>query len=216
MNKKIKRMIIALVCVLLPIGILGFGYFTGGDKVEGEKLANTLTVEGSIEVATKNSVEIETNGIVPGDTIDKTISIKPNSTADSLMRVKIEPAWEDVGSAKTSNIKIVYAEGEVKDKIDSAQKDYWYKDGEYLYYMNAIKTEKEGIQLVKGIKFLGGDNDEDANKYQGKTLKINVTLEMIQCKYAPFTKKWTQISKDGELYNELIKLCPEANISVEE
>ena len=71
------------------------------------------------------------------------------------------------------------------------------------------------MQLVKGIKFLGGTNDEDANKYQGKNLKINVTLEMIQCKYAPFKTRWTEVEKDGELYNKLNALCPEANTSVE-
>ena len=72
------------------------------------------------------------------------------------------------------------------------------------------------MQLVKGIKFLGGTNDEDANKYQGKNLKINVTLEMIQCKYAPFKTRWTEVKEGTNLYNKLNALWPEADTKVEE
>ena len=72
------------------------------------------------------------------------------------------------------------------------------------------------MQLVKGIKFLGGTNDEDANKYQGKNLKINVTLEMIQCKYAPFKTRWKETEGNITLYNKLKGLCPEADTKVEE
>ena len=46
-----------------------------------------MTVDGSIEVTTTRETEVSLAGIVPGDTINKTINIKPDSTAESLMRV---------------------------------------------------------------------------------------------------------------------------------
>ena len=173
-----------------------------------------MTVDGSIEVTTTRETEVSLAGIVPGDTINKTINIKPDSTAESLMRVKIQPNWEGVESPNISNIEIVYADNAVKEELNSSENNYWYKEGNYLYYIGKVTTQ-DAMQLVKGIKFLGGTNDEDANKYQGKNLKINVTLEMIQCKYAPFKTRWTEVEKDGELYNKLNALCPEANTSVE-
>lgn len=214
-SKKAKRLVIATLCALIPVGALGFGYFTGGDEKKDIQIANTLTVDGSIEVTTTRETEVSLDGIVPGDTINKTINIKPDSTAESLMRVKIQPNWEGVESPNISNIKIVYADNAVKEELNSSENNYWYKEGNYLYYIGKVTTQ-DAMQLVKGIKFLGGTNDEDANKYQGKNLKINVTLEMIQCKYAPFKTRWTEVEKDGDLYNKLNALCPEADTKVEE
>lgn len=203
------------MCVLIPVGALGFGYFTGGDEKKDIQIANTLTVDGSIEVTTTSETEVNSAGIVPGDTINETINIKPNATAESLMRVKIEPNWVDVDNPDISNIKIVYADNIVKDNLNSDENNYWYKYGDYLYYIGKV-TKQDAMQLVKGIKFLGGTNDEDANKYQGKNLKINVTLEMIQCKYAPFKTRWKETEGNITLYNKLKGLCPEADTKVEE
>ncbi len=125
------------------------------------------------------------------------------------MRVKIEPKWVDVESPDISNIEILYANNVVKDNLNSDENNYWYKEGNYLYYIGKVTTQ-DSIQLVKGIKFLGGDDDEDANNYQGKNLKINVTLEMIQCKYAPFEEKWG-INNSSNLYTTLDKLRTDAN-----
>lgn len=131
------------------------------------------------------------------------------------MRVKIEPKWVDVDNPEISNIKIVYADNAVKEELNSSENNYWYKEGNYLYYIGKV-MKQDAMQLVKGIKFLGGTNDEDANKYQGKNLKINVTLEMIQCKYAPFKTRWKETEGNITLYNKLKGLCPEADTKVEE
>ena len=118
-------------------------------------------------------------------------------------------------ASKLEQREIVYANNVVKDNLNSDENNYWYKYGDYLYYIGKV-TKQDAMQLVKGIKFLGGTNDEDANKYQGKNLKINVTLEMIQCKYAPFKTRWTEVKEGTNLYNKLNALCPEADTKVEE
>ncbi|MDD5878172.1 MAG: hypothetical protein PUC84_03135, partial [Clostridiales bacterium] len=137
------------------------------------------------------------------------------ATAESLMRVKIEPNWVDVDNPEISNIKIVYADNVVKKDLNSSENNYWYKYGDYLYYIGTV-TDNSEMELVKGIQFLGGVDDEEANKYQGKNLKINVTLDMIQCKYAPFKTKWKETEGNITLYNKLKGFCPEADTKVEE
>ena len=86
-----------------------------------------MTVDGSIEVTTTSETEVNSAGIVPGDTINETINIKPNATAESLMRVKIEPNWVDVDNPDISNIKIVFGNVGCKGwKIDPKLfKDVW-------------------------------------------------------------------------------------------
>lgn len=216
-KRKTRRIAIALACILIPLGALGFGYFVGGDKAIDKEVANTLTVDGKIEGTVVNTQDANTDGIVPGDTISKTINIKPNATAPSLLRVKIEPSWYNEDSETTlsvSNIKFIYANDIVKNDFTTSGKDYWYKcDDGYLYYMNSVTT-KEAMELVEGIKFLGGSDDTNAKDYQGKNLKITITMDMIQCKYAPYKTKWG-LTSNSELYKKLEALCPNAYESVE-
>lgn len=218
-KRKNRRIAIALSCILIPLGALGFGYFIGGDKAVDKEVGNTLTVDGKIEGTVVNTQDTNIDGIVPGDTISKTINIKPNATAPSLLRVKIEPSWYN-GDSKTtlpvSNIKFIYTNDIVKNDFTMSRKDYWYKcDDGYLYYMDSVTTRQKAMELVEGIKFLGGSDDTNAKEYQGKNLKITITMDMIQCKYAPYKMKWG-IKESSVLYSKLEALCPKADESVKE
>lgn len=213
-KKRIGRIAIVFALISISFGALGFGYFVGGDNKES-KVANTLTVDGSIEGSVVNTQKTNTDGIVPGDTIYKTINIKPNATAPSLLRVKIEPIWDNgknTTSLSGSNIEFIYSDGIVKEDFNTSGNDYWYKneDDGYLYYMNSVTTKEDAIELVKEIKFTGGDNDTDATAYQGKNLKIKVTMDMIQCKYAPYKTKW-KVQSNSDLDKKLEVLCENEN-----
>ena len=213
-RKKLRQVTLVLVVALLPVGAFGFGYFSRNDE-HNKQVTNTLTVDGSIEGSIVETSKVNIDGIVPGDTVSETIDIKPNATAKSLLRVKIEPSWTGGNSKQTfttSNLEFVYTEGIiVSDKIKDDTNNYWFKanDG-YLYYMNAVTKESDAMKLVEGVKFNGGSNDTDANKYQGKNLEIKVTMDMIQCKYAPYKTRGGVDSK-SDLYEKLKSLCPNAD-----
>lgn len=207
-KKRNKRVAIVLVCILIPVIGFGFGYFF--KKVETEKkVSNTLTVDGDIGGTIAESTVTNENGIVPGDTVNETIKLKPNSTADSLIRVKVESSWtggENVADLKSSNIELIYDDSvNVKEEI-SNESNYWYKSSDgYLYYMSPVKKSNEDMPLVKGIKFIGSD-EEDINKYQGRELKIRVNMDMVQCKYGAFEQTWG-IDKESSLGKELTNIC---------
>ena len=78
-NKKrtAKRIAIILAFILLPVGAFGFGYFFK-DTSQDKQLSHTLTVDGNI---ISEDINVNSNGIVPGDSISVPISIKPNSIA---------------------------------------------------------------------------------------------------------------------------------------
>lgn len=205
-NKQLRRVILVLLMSLIPIGAFGFGYFYSNKGLDN-KVANTLIVDGSIKGSIVSEMS-NIHNIVPGDTIDKSIDILPNATAPSLIRVKIEPSWYDESKESdlsTDNIEFIYAETLKSELSDVGSKGYWYKSGEYLYYMNLVTTNTEEIKLIKEIKFNGGSDNNDANKYQGKNLKIKVDLEVIQAKHKAYTNKWgvTNIN----LKNKLDSLC---------
>ena len=130
-NKKyFRKFFIVLALILLPIGAFTLGYFFKNNSV-GNQVANTLTVDGSIEGSiTENIVAGETS-MVPGDEVSATININPNSTAKSLLRVKLEPYWMngDVKSSlSTDNLKMLF-EGEVGESLSDGS---WYKNGGLL------------------------------------------------------------------------------------
>ena len=215
-KKKLRRVTLVLVVVLLPFGAFGFGYFYSNKDIDN-KVAQTLTVDGHIGGSVVSKVS-SIDGIVPGDTISKNINVLPNATTPSLLRVKIEPGWynrEKESSLSTENIKLLY-NNVTENFIDyKDKKDYWFKsDDGYLYYMDSVTTKNEAIELVKGIKFNGGTDDVNANIYQGKHLKIKVTMDMIQCKYAPYKKRWN-VTSESELYKKLKNLCSNVDDEIE-
>lgn len=216
MKKRISKVGIVLVCVLIPLGTLGFGYFVGY-KSSDKQVAETLTVDGNLGGSVVETQETNTDGIVPGDTVAETINVTPNATAPSLLRVKIEPIWyegNEISKLSTENIKFLYATN-VKEAFTTGNgDDYWYKYNDYLYYMNSVTTKENAMELVNGIKFLGGTNDTNAQDYQGKKLKITVTMDMIQCKYAPFKTRWG-VPESNQLYSKLKALCSNSDDIVE-
>lgn len=205
-NKQLRRVIIVLLMSFIPIGAFGFGYFYS-NKYEDNKIASTLTVDGNIKGSIVSKVS-DIDSIVPGDTINKSIDILPSATAPSLIRVKIDPSWYDKevkSNLSSDNIEFLYAENLKSEFSDVGSKDYWYKLGEYLYYMNLVTTNNEAIKLVEGIKFNGGTNGNDANQYQGMNLKIKVDLDVIQAKHKVYSIKWEVT--DDELKEKLDILC---------
>lgn len=202
-NKQLRRVTLVLLISVIPIGAFGFGYFYSNKAVDNE-VANTLTVDGNIKGSIVSEVK-NMDSIVPGDTINKSIEILPNATAPSLLRVKINSSWYDgikESDLPSDNIKFLYVDN-VKEFFSSeSSKDYWYKLGEYLYYMDLVTTNDEVIKLVDGIKFNGGPN---ANEYQGKNLKIKVDLDLIQAKHKVYSGKW-QVDNE-KLKKELDSLC---------
>ena len=205
-KKKLRRVTLVLVVVLLPAGAFGFGYFLKQDSIDN-KVAQTLTVDGDIGGEVVNEMT-NIDSIVPGDTINKNINVWPKATAPSLLRVKIDPSWYD-GDVKSDlsakNVKLLYTDSVKTSFSEDGSKDYWYKSGQYLYYMNFVTTKDEAMELVKGIKFNGGSDDTSANKYQGKNIKVKVDLDLIQAKHKAYSTKWIDI--DENLKAKLEILC---------
>lgn len=189
-KKKLRYMAIVLALIFLPIGAFTLGYFFKNETIDAKTEGNTLTVDGSLDGTFKTDTTV--GNLVPGDTINKSIVLKPKCTAPSLLRVKVEPYWEGMDKADNSkdsnNIKIGYNEDIILKEVLEDGNGYWYKhtDG-YIYYIGEIKEGTPDINFVENIKFEG---ISEINKYQGKTLKMNVSMELVQSKHNAFESAW--------------------------
>ena len=192
-KKKLRYMAIVLALIFLPIGAFTLGYFFKNENINAKTQANTLTVDGSLDGTFKTDETI--GNLVPGDTVNKSIVLKPNCTAPSLLRVKVEPYWEGMdtdGAKDGSNITIGYSSSinfkETLDNDNDNDDGYWYKHNDgYLYFIGEITSDIKEINLVDNIKFEG---DNNINNYQNKTLKMNVSMELVQSKYDAFESAW--------------------------
>lgn len=200
-KKKLRRVTLVLVGVLLPVGAFGFGYFLKQDSIPTKTLGNTLEVDGGIGGTLKDA-NLDTTGLVPGDSVDKTIKINPECTAPSLLRVKVVTYWSD-DENDSSNIKTKFKIDYSEELKSNSSEPYWYKhtDG-YLYYIGIIDEKISKIDLVEGFELETGD---DVNKYQGKNIKVKVELDLIQAKHNPYSTKWGV--EKGKLKEELDLLC---------
>lgn len=197
-NKKskfrLKRVLaILLVIMLIPIGIIGFNYFFI-DKTD-QTGSHTLTVNGEIEL----DKTYESAGLVPGDNICGPIKLKINSTAPSLLRVKINPYYKNSenSSDKIENLNII--------NINYTENDKWLKGNDgYYYYKDAVKLDNNGSKTIDFIDFIKFElsSDEDANDFQNKYIGVDVSMQMVQAKYDAYKTKWN-INTSGEVYNLL-------------
>lgn len=211
-NKIVKRIAMVLLCILIPVGAFGFGYFF--KNVEGNKdVTHTLTVDGSIKGIDSQNIECDTDGIVPGDSVNVPISIQPNSTTESLLRVKVKPYWmsKDGTESDLSNKNLKVIDVNVSDTIIDNE---WFKEGEYYYYIGQVKDENE-IALIKGVKFEVLNNEDssyDVNKYQDKKIGIKIDMEIIQCRGKAYSVKWnaSNTKLSSELDSKLSTFCDES------
>lgn len=209
-KKRTMKVAIVLACVLIPVGAFGFGYFFS-DKGESHQVAHTLSVDGDITGSITEDVTTDATGIVPGDQVSATVNIKPTSTTDSLLRVKVEPYWKNKDSdgnlLDNSNLKLIE---DTLVKLDMS-KGSWYKSKDYYYYIGAVgKDTQNEISLIKGIELLPSDS---ANKYQNNQVGIKVTMEIVQARGKVYKTKWNLDSNnqsDLKIITELDKYAPDS------
>ena len=175
---KSKKFIIALMLVLVPAIGLGFNWFNSNDKEDINNEA--LTVKGGITTANFEA----SNKIVPGDQICGAIKVNVESTAKSLLRVKINPYYSESKDGEK-----IYDEVAT---IDFVQNDKWIKstDG-YYYYKEAVSKENNtSIDFINSIVF-SVDNLKDANTYQGKYIGVELQMDMIQAEHGVYKEAWS-------------------------
>lgn len=194
--KKYKKWIIALTFILVT-GAVGFGYnFFNWN--ENKQLKNeALTVNGGLNV--ENIVNQQ--NLVPGDKMCDEVNLNINSTAVSLLRVKIEVKSGDQ----------TMSDGYIIKGIDS---ENWIKGNDGYYYYKTGVNENSGnsgnIKFATGIYFGTENEDINMNDYQGKQITADIKAEMIQAKHGVFETAWNISQTDNQSVYDLLKSISDA------
>lgn len=195
-KKKVKRSLVVLVAILVT-SVVGFGFgffYWNSDEYKGQNEA--LEVKGELTVENLANDK----KVVPGDSLCGAVKLNINSSAVSLLRVKL----------------LVTSDGESikKGYIVEGLSDKWLvgNDG-YYYYKEGVTSSNKEIAFISGIKFGMEDSDSDSitnmNDFQGKKINVDIQAEMVQSKYNAFEAAWG--IKEGEVYNLLNGISTQEN-----
>ena len=199
--KRFRKVLIVLLAILVPVSIgFGFNFFSGESSDSAENKA--MTVSGTLTV---NKIS-EAQNLVPGDKICDGVTMNIKSSAVSLLRVKVDIYYAEVGSTEytvTTDIASIKNYG-----------NNWLKGSDgYYYYANGVKNGNTVTLASDGIYFNAAEDeadnkDEDSginmNKYQGKKIKVVANAELVQANHGVFAKKWgLNQDNDGNIYTKL-------------
>lgn len=208
--KRFRKVLIVLLAILVPVSIgFGFNFFSwNGSKESAENQA--MTVAGTLTV---NKIS-EAQNLVPGDKMCNGVTMNIKSSAVSLLRVKVDIYYAEVGSTEytvTTDIASIKNAG-----------DNWLKGSDgYYYYTQGVKNGDTVTLASYGIYFNAAEDeadnkDEDSginmNKYQGKKIKVVANAELIQAKYGVFKDAWgLDQNVDKDIYNKLLAVSNTEN-----
>lgn len=182
MEKKKRSLIIVLALSLVALLVVGgtMAWFTDEEKVDNSFTAGTVDI-----TIDENGFNDVTNWN-PGDCNDKEVKIISNGSKCTRVRVSLTPVWGDMvdgefvadGNLGVDNICFKYG--------DALGTDWVYNDG-WFYYTKGLEQDDETSLLLKQVCLKG---NETGNEYQGKTLRVNVTAEAVQCSHDAYKDAW--------------------------
>lgn len=186
-NKKKVIIILALVA-LISLTSITIAYFLAKDEVKNSFTVGDLTVD------------VEEPGWVDpkvwqGEELAKIANVKNTNTMPEIIRVAVEPRWED-GSGKFVSGDISLIEFKfVNITTNPTVPNSWFdgKDG-YYYYTSVVPSEVSTSNIIESIKFNVPDTDKD--KYNTDTLKAVVRAEALFSSVQSWKTDWTVNNPD--------------------
>ncbi|MBQ2888470.1 MAG: hypothetical protein IJE29_06080 [Firmicutes bacterium] len=150
---------------------------TGGVSIE--LIENTKNDNGAAIIWPKQGL----NGIMPGTSASKIVSVRNNGQADAWIRVGVDIAISESGDPITNpTIKClpltITVDGRDVDVVSySVDGDKWLRGGDgYYYYKTPVAANSSTENLFEEVIFA----KEMGNEYQNCTVYIDVTAQAVQ------------------------------------
>ncbi len=123
---------------------------------------------------------------LPGDTLNKDVSMINNGNRDAVVRVKLSPSWTPAYDAQANELLT----GAVTVTMGpTAAADWTYLDGWY-YYNKILKPGETTSLLVDALQLQPVSNDLHAADYSGAVYNLNISGEAVQAEIAAAADTW--------------------------
>ena len=180
-----KRKLVLTSAVVLILALLAagtFAYFTKDARATNVITTGTIRIQLNDEIKEPGAEKTPTgwtlSGVMPGQAVEKAVSVTNTGTSPAWLRVKLEIAVT-VGTAK---MPLTFGDEQVLTFTPNMGEDgegWFYHDGCY-YYSKPVAENDETEQLFQsGTLML---NPQLPNDYQGCAVTINVLAQAVQVK----------------------------------
>lgn len=173
-----KRKLVLTSAVVLILALLAagtFAYFTKNARATNVITTGTISIQLNDEIqgGQKTDTGWTLSGVMPGQAVEKAVSVTNTGTSPAWLRVKLEIAVE-MAAGKTDT-------WQGQNVLQFAVNPDWFlaEDG-YYYYSKPVAADAETERLFQsGTLML---NPQLPNDYQGCAVTINVLAQAVQVK----------------------------------
>lgn len=170
-------LIVSLVAVLASV-IGTFSYSNSAGIADNYLPASTFKVD-LIDI-------FESSPTLPGDTVNKDVSMANSGTLDAIVRIQLTPSWTPGTDAQTNDL--------LTDAVTilfgpDAATDWTYINGWY-YYNKILEPEQTTSLLVDALTLQAVSNDLHATDYSGASYNLKVHGESLQAMHQAAVDTW--------------------------
>ena len=172
-----KRKLVLTSAVVLILALLAagtFAYFTKDARATNVITTGTIdiTLNDEIQGGEKTDTGWKLEGVMPGQAVEKTVSITNNGSAEAWLRVKLA-VRVTVGGEE---MPLTFGDGQ--SVLLFATGDGWLAQDGCYYYRDATKSGATTEQLFSSLQL----NPLLPNDYQGCTVTVDVLAQAVQVK----------------------------------
>ena len=178
-----KRILIIISTLIIITGLTSIAY---AFYISKDKANNKFTVGNLTENINEDFKEPDSWN---GQKISKKAWVENTNTMPEIIRVAIEPRFEDKDgnffSGNINYIKFNYAN--VTTNINDKNKWYYGDDG-YYYYTSVVYKGEKTSNIINSLKFNGPDSEKAT--YEGLNLKAVIRSEALFSAVDSWKKDW--------------------------
>lgn len=172
-----KRKLVLTSAVVLILALLAagtFAYFTKDARATNVITTGTIdiTLNDEIQGGEKTDTGWKLEGVMPGQAVEKKVSITNNGSAEAWLRVKLAVRVTVDGE----EMPLTFGDGQSVLQFETG--DGWLAQDGYYYYRNATKSGDTTGELFHGLQL----NPLLPNVYQGCTVTVDVLAQAVQVK----------------------------------
>lgn len=172
-----KRKLVLTSAVVLILALLAagtFAYFTKDARATNVITTGTIDITLNDEIAggKETGTGWKLEGVMPGQAVEKKVSITNNGSAEAWLRVKLAVRVTVDGE----EMPLTFGDGQ--SVLLFATGDRWIAQDGCYYYRDATKSGATTEQLFSSLQL----NPLLPNAYQGCTVTVDVLAQAVQVK----------------------------------
>lgn len=181
-----KRKLVLTSAVVLILALLAagtFAYFTKDARATNVITTGTISIQLNDEIketgAEKTGSGWTLSGVMPGQAVEKAVSVTNTGTSPAWLRVKL-----DIGVTGANGKPLDLTFGDKQDVLTFTTGDGWFYHDGYYYYSAPVaeKTSTADFFAKKDGQPTLMLNPQLPNDYQGCTVTVAVQAQAVQVK----------------------------------